>query len=115
MTLDELWKRCIFKRDGGLCQRCLSQGIWTPAVDAHHIIHKVAGLFLRYHIDNGVALCRACHDQDAQGRLLRWCVAWMGEDKYYALKREAHSRLGKPFDEVAKKKELTTYLGHSYS
>jgi hypothetical protein len=107
MTLHELWKLCIFKRDRGICQKC-----GAPATDAHHIIHKDSekGGFLRYHIDNGVALCRACHDQDAQGRLLRWCVAWMGEGKYYALKREAHSRLGKPFDEVAKRVELKSFM-----
>jgi len=112
MNLDELWKRCVLKRDGGCCQRCASELAYEPAVDAHHIIHKDTG-FLRYHLDNGVALCRACHDKDAQGRLRGWCVEWMGEDRYWELKRMAHELLGKPFDEDAVRKELRAYLINS--
>jgi hypothetical protein len=110
MTLDELWKRCILKRDNKFCQKHLSQGEWIRAIDAHHIIHKDTG-FLRYHLDNGVALCRSCHDLDAQGRLKRWCVEHIGEDRYYELKRMAHESLGKPFDEDAKRKELKEFMG----
>jgi hypothetical protein len=109
MTLDELWKRCVLKRDSNLCQKCLSEGDIAQAHDGHHIIHKDTG-FLRYHLDNGVALCRACHDKDAQGRLREWCVEYIGEDRYDALKLEAHLRLGKPLDEEAKRKELTDLL-----
>lgn len=112
--LIDLWTLCIFKRDNNLCQKCLSEGRIVQATDAHHIIHKVVGLFLRYLIDNGVALCRSCHDLDAQGKLLKWCIDWMGEDKYYALKREAHQRLGQPFDESAKREELRNYLNKSH-
>lgn len=108
MSLIELWTRCIFKRDNNLCQKCLSEGKITPAVDAHHIIHKDKG-FLRYRIENGVALCRACHDQDSQGHLRRWCVEWLG-DRYYELKRLAHSLVGQPIDEAAVRKELKEYL-----
>jgi len=112
VSLIELWTRCVFKRDGGLCQKCLSEGKITYAIDAHHILHKDSEKhgFLRYLISNGVALCRACHEQDAQGRLKRWCIEWMGEENYYALKRKAHGLLGKPFDEAAMRKELKEYL-----
>lgn len=114
MTLDELWKKCVLKRDGGWCQKCLSEGRWSRAVDGHHIIHKDKG-FLRYELDNGVALCRACHDKDAQGRLREWCVGHIGEDRYYELKRMGHESHGKPFDETSVRKKLKSYLESSSS
>lgn len=112
MKLIDLWTRCVFKRDGGLCQKCLSEGKITYATDAHHIIHKDSKKhgFLRYRIDNGVSLCRACHDQDAQGTLKEWCIEWMGEEEYYELKRLGHESIGKPFDEVAVRRELVNFL-----
>jgi hypothetical protein len=115
MTLIELWTLAVFKRDHNLCQRCRTLGYITLAHDAHHIIHKDSEKhgFLRYHLDNGVALCRACHDLDAQGRLREWCEGYIGEDRYYELKRMAHESLGKPFDEDAKRRELATYLDHN--
>jgi hypothetical protein len=111
MNLKALWTRAILKRDYGVCQRCLSQGIMTPATDAHHIIHKTGGLYLRYHPDNGVALCRSCHDLDAQGKLLEWCIEHIGEKRYYELKREGHKIVAtNSFSEGDALRKLESYL-----
>ena len=105
MKLIELWTRAVFKRDHGICQKCGAR-----AVDAHHIIHKDKG-FLRYHLDNGVALCRQCHDLDAQGRLRGWCMEYIGKDKYWQMKIEGHRALSGPkFDKDAVRQELKDYL-----
>jgi hypothetical protein len=110
MTLIQLWTRAVFKRDNNLCQRCLSQGKIVSAVDAHHIIHKDRG-YLRYLLNNGVALCRQCHDLDSQGKLLKWCIEFVGEEQYYRMKREGHASVaGDKFDEDAAREELTKYL-----
>jgi hypothetical protein len=37
-------------------------------------------------------------------------VEYIGEDRYYELKRMAHESLGKPFDEDAKRKDLKGLL-----
>lgn len=87
------WKKAVLERDAGLCQRCLSQYKFIPAVDAHHIIHKSQGDYVRYLVDNGVSLCRECHDLDSQGKLLPWCIEWLGEDKYYEIKRKNHESI----------------------
>ena len=110
MKLIELWTRAVFKRDFNLCQKCLSEGKREDAVDAHHIIHKDKG-FLRYHLDNGVALCRQCHDLDAQGRLRGWCMEYIGKDKYWQMKIEGHRSLAGPkFEKDAVRKELKAYI-----
>lgn len=75
------------------------------ATDIHHIIHKTGGLYLRYLVDNGVPLCRECHSLDDSGKLLEWCKEFIGEDKYYEMKKEGHNRLTM-FDAEATRKEL---------
>ena len=87
MKHDALWRKAVLKRDKGLCQRCFSLGTLTPAVDAHHAIHKSQGLYVRYLMDNGIALCRQCHLRDERGKLKEWCVEHIGEDKFYEIMR----------------------------
>jgi len=109
MNLDKLWALCIFKKHGSLCQKCFWEGRISIAVDAHHGIHKDNG-FLRYHLDNGVPLCRSCHDQDGTTGLKQWFKGWIGEERYHELKRLAHANLGQPIDECAVRKKLVNFL-----
>lgn len=50
---------------GGLCERCLSKGIITPADVVHHktplTIHNIKDLDLSLGWSNLQALCRKCH------------------------------------------------------
>ena len=52
-------------RDAGLCQRCLSQGLITPATMVHHI-QELTPLNINdpnftVDLDNLVSLCDLCH------------------------------------------------------
>lgn len=89
-ALDQLYKKACLKRDNGLCQRCIEEGLEIPAVDVHHIVHKAQGLYVRFLMDNGVSLCRQCHDLDAKGELKAWCIGWLGEEKYDQIKLDSH-------------------------
>lgn len=52
---------------GGLCERCLSKGIITPAEVVHHIKplneRNIQDLSLSLGWDNLQALCRKCHGE----------------------------------------------------
>jgi hypothetical protein len=111
MTLNDLWKACCLKRDGGWCQRCLSKGIWTLATVVHHIIHKTGGRFLRFLIDNGVSLCHHCHSLDDKGELRPWCEEHFGKDKLDEMKLAGNMSVAtKSFDEDATRKELKAFM-----
>ena len=53
---DDLWSAAVKKRAGYKCERCGK----TKYLQAHHIIPRT-NYALRYDLENGVALCRACH------------------------------------------------------
>jgi len=55
------WRKRVYKRDGFKCQmpRCNSK----HRLQAHHIKKWSTAAALRYEIDNGITLCRNCHDQ----------------------------------------------------
>lgn len=89
----KLWNLAIFKRGGYVCARCLSLNKITPAVDAHHIVHKTQGLVLRYEVDNGVALCRSCHLKDDTGDLQPWCIAYISQEKFNELLLLRHGNI----------------------
>ena len=59
---DKDWDRYIKERDFYICQRCgkLLQG---RDAQAHHKIPKWFIPKLRYDLNNGICLCRACHKQ----------------------------------------------------
>lgn len=53
----EDFKRLVFERHKGMCAVCASQ----PAEDAHHILDRKLFADGGYYLDNGVAVCSACH------------------------------------------------------
>jgi len=54
------WRMAVYKRDKFTCQMpgCKSKS----RVQAHHIRKWSTASALRYEIDNGITLCRNCHD-----------------------------------------------------
>jgi len=50
----------VLRRDGGLCQSCLKDGLVTRASDVDHIVPVAAGGAFYDH-DNLQSLCRPCH------------------------------------------------------
>lgn len=54
------WRLSVYKRDGFRCQMpgCKSK----RQIQAHHIRKWSTASALRYDIDNGITLCRQCHD-----------------------------------------------------
>jgi len=74
----------VLERDKYLCQRCLSRGVRKEASEAHHIIHKGGGRFaVRWDMENGISLCRECHNMDAigkeKGKLQEFCFSFIGD------------------------------------
>lgn len=52
------WRISIYKRDHSTCQLCESK----INVQAHHLYAYSSYRELRYDIDNGICLCKKCHD-----------------------------------------------------
>lgn len=54
------WRKSVFERDKYICQECNQKG---GELEAHHKLPF--GFFpeLRFDINNGVTLCRKCHDK----------------------------------------------------
>lgn len=63
------WRDKVLKRDKYLCQDCRrfgrldDKGLPVKATTAHHIKHRDEYPELQYRLDNGVALCAACHSK----------------------------------------------------
>lgn len=54
------WRKAIFKRDNFSCQVCNVKGTY---LEAHHIKSWSKYPELRYELDNGITLCRSCHNK----------------------------------------------------
>ena len=65
----QLWRHRVFERDDYRCRCCgrrSSKG--SPVIlHAHHIENFAQNEELRYDIDNGITLCRECHDPRVPG------------------------------------------------
>jgi len=64
------WRKSVFRRDNWTCKKCgaRSKKNCYVRIEAHHI--KPFALFpeLRFVIDNGVTLCKPCHDKEPKGK-----------------------------------------------
>lgn len=58
------WRKSIFERDNFTCQKCgyfNGCGIKRRDLNAHHIVHWIDSVELRYEVENGLTLCVPCH------------------------------------------------------
>ena len=64
------WRKSVFERDDYTCQKCFlrSKKGNQVYIEAHHL--KPFALFPeeRFAIDNGVTLCKSCHDKEPKGK-----------------------------------------------
>ena len=51
----------VLKRDKFTCQMCKKRGKKTR-LNVHHIMKWSSASSLRFDIDNGITLCKKCHD-----------------------------------------------------
>lgn len=56
-----------------LCEKCLENGIITPAIDIHHIVSfvpvadRLRRLEIAFDFDNLMSLCKECHQKIHNG------------------------------------------------
>lgn len=64
------WRKSVFARDSYTCQKCGDKSCKgkTVYIQAHH--KKPFALFPeeRFEINNGITLCKPCHDKEPKGR-----------------------------------------------
>lgn len=53
------WRNAVGTRDNFTCQCC---GVKTKKVEAHHLFSFIQHENLRYNVNNGICLCRYCHN-----------------------------------------------------
>ena len=79
------WKECreaYAKSKRGLCEVCLSRGLYRPGVIVHHKIHisedNITDPSITLCFDNLQLLCRDCHADAHKGHTARYKVDEIG-------------------------------------
>lgn len=79
------WKDCratYRKKVGGLCERCLSKGIYRAGEIVHHKIYLTPDTIkdpaVALSFDNLELVCRDCHAQEHDGLHRRYAVDELG-------------------------------------
>lgn len=79
--LSAAWRSCraaYLKKAGGLCERCLRNGLYVPADIVHHKRHitpdNITDPRVTLSFDNLEALCWSCHEKEHKGRQRRFTV-----------------------------------------
>jgi 5-methylcytosine-specific restriction endonuclease McrA len=81
----EAFHQAVFRRDGGKCVVCRQSGRDTPAVDAHHITDRTEIPNGGYVLENGIAVCEACHLRVEQYHLTGQAEEGLHPDDLYRL------------------------------
>ena len=94
--LDSAWSLRV--RSIRLCQRCGSR--WN--LEAHHIFGRRARS-VRWDEENGVCLCRSCHDKQRRqpADFLRWAEEHLGVEAFDALSARARVIVKRTSGELA--------------
>lgn len=64
-TVNQLgrWAYEVIKRDGGKCRYCGIAKIKPKYLNAHHVLSKAKWPGLALSVDNGITLCKPCHEE----------------------------------------------------
>jgi len=64
------WKRAVLNRDDNACTRCGVKKTWDRYVrlEVHHIKPFATFPERRFDVDNGITLCKKCHDMEPKGK-----------------------------------------------
>lgn len=57
----EKFSRKVRELDGNMCRHCGKDGRYT-ILDPHHIVYRSETLTLANDVNNGILLCRRCHN-----------------------------------------------------
>ena len=81
----QAWKKCraaYARSRGGLCERCLSKGIYTPGEIVHHKVHltpdNIDDPTVTLDWNNLELVCRECHAAEHDRRQRRWSIDELG-------------------------------------
>lgn len=55
-----LWREAVFQRDDFTCQECSARGVY---LHVHHIQSFAKHPELRFDVENGITLCKSCHEK----------------------------------------------------
>lgn len=66
----KLWRKSVFERDLYTCQCC---GKMTHDIEAHHLDNFADYKEKRYDIENGITLCKKCHNPNQKGSFHNEC------------------------------------------
>lgn len=79
------WQKCrdgYLRSVGGLCEQCMKEGRFTPAVIVHHKVHispvNITDPNVTLDWNNLEALCRDCHAQQHTHKKKRFRVDEIG-------------------------------------
>ena len=82
------WKKCresYASSVGGLCERCLARGFYTPGEIVHHKIYinsnNISEPSITLNFDNLELLCRKCHGDEHKQSVKRFSVDELGRVK----------------------------------
>ena len=54
------WRKAVLEHDNDTCQKCKVKG---GELEAHHILPWALFPELRFEVENGITLCKTCHDR----------------------------------------------------